>query len=108
MKLENVIVLWNCNKFDDSAHHPNGIVTVIEKGRYVRSEHDKYANSCGSCFLSWKNADDRERMFELLSYLMNMVVNDKIEFATVHNEFMRISEYREYCKDPQVWIADNR
>jgi hypothetical protein len=108
MKLEHIIVLWNCNKFDDDRMHPNGIVEVIEKGAYRREKHDKYMNSAGSCFAHWKFATDAQRMLELLAYLTTMVANDLLKYSVVHNEFLKIEEYREFCNDPQIWIAKNK
>lgn len=108
MKLADIIVLWNCNKFPDDGAYPNGIVEVIESGAYKRENHDKYINSVGSCFAHWKFATDAQRMLELLAYLTTMVANDLLEYSLVHNEFLKIDEYREFCKDPQVWVADNK
>lgn len=103
MRLRDALMFWNDK--EEAARNGAGkarIAVGIMKDRFFHNTYNYMQNSTGCCYGHWKS-DTLEHIIAYLFILFNeLVIQSGIPVDEVHNEFMKIDEYRIW-HERKVW-----
>ncbi|MEI9421508.1 hypothetical protein O7A70_10050 [Mesorhizobium sp. Cs1299R1N1] len=98
MKIQETLIAWTpaFEAWRNSKANTFGQIKIgplIKEGN--RDWTAGYVNTGGAAYTTWRKANDKEAIFQLLLLFRTLVVQDKLDPMVVHHEFIKLPQYRE-------------